>query len=315
MFAALDGPLRLLKRRPIVVRRGIHSTRRKAPWMTAEPEIPSEQVSVFATGLDHPEGLAWDREGFLWAGSEAGDVYRIDREGKPQVIAYVDGFCCGLAFSPADELFLCHPRSGVVHIRRDGKCSVFADEAEGQKIVYANFAVFDRGGNLWVTDSGNWKKQNGFLLRFSPDGKGSVVAGPLGYANGLALSADEKTLYMVESDSDRILKFELGPTGPVGGPQVFAEEVGRLPDGLALDAEQNLYATCYASDEIYRISPTGEKRLLAHDRYGLLIGGPTNLAFGGENFDEAFIANLSRYTIVRFRAGRRGQPLANQTSS
>jgi gluconolactonase len=280
----------------------------------AEPEIPIEQVSMFATGLDHPEGLAWDREGFLWAGSESGDVYRIDRAGKPQVIAHVDGFCCGLAFSPADELFLCHPRLGVVQIRRDGKYSVFADQAEGQKIAYANFAVFDRAGNLWVTDSGNWKKKNGFLLRFTPDGKGSVVAGPLGYANGLALGADEKALFMVESDSDRILKFDIGPNGATGEPKVYAQDVGRLPDGLALDAEQNLYATCYASDEIYRISPSGEKRLLAHDRYGLLIGGPTNLAFGGDNSDEAFIANLSRYTIVRFRAGRKGQQLANQRS-
>ena len=137
------------------------SQQRKAAWMAAEPEIPIEQVSVFATGLDHPEGLAWDREGFLWAGSESGDVYRIDPNGKVQVIARVEGFCCGLAFSPKDELFLCHPRLGIVNIGRDGKHSIFADEAGGHRIAYANFAVFDRAGNLWVTDSGNWKKQNG----------------------------------------------------------------------------------------------------------------------------------------------------------
>jgi gluconolactonase len=283
--------------------------------MAAEPEIPIEKVTVFATGLDHPEGLAFDREGFLWAGSESGDIYRIDPQGKVQVVARVDGFCCGLCFSPAGELFLCHPRLGVVNVRPDGSYSVFADNAAGHKIVYANFAVFDRAGNLWVTDSGNWKKQNGYLLRFTPDGHGKVVAGPLGYANGLSLSADEKTLFMVESDRDRILKFDVGPDGFVGSSTVYAEDVGRLPDGLALDAEGSLYATCYASDEIYRISATGEKRLLAHDRYGLMVGGPTNLAFGGNDFDDAFVANLSRYTITRFHVGRRGQPLANQRTS
>jgi gluconolactonase len=128
----------------------------------------------------------------------------------------------------------------------------------------------------------------------------------------LALSADEKRLFMVESDRDRILRFDVQPDGSVGPPQVYAEDVGRLPDGLALDAEENLYATCYASDEIHRVSPAGEKVLLAHDRYGLVLGGPTNVAFGGEEFDELFVANLSRYTITRFRAGRRGQRLANQ---
>jgi gluconolactonase len=223
----------------------------------------------------------------------------------------VDGFCCGLAFSPADELFLCHSRLGVVQIGRDGSHRVFADQADGHKIVYANFAVFDRAGNLWVTDSGNWKKQNGYLLRFTPDGLGKVVAGPLGYANGLALSADEKTLLMVESDRDRVLRFDVHGDGSVSSPVVYSENVGRLPDGLALDAEGNLYATCYASDEIHRISPAGERVLLAHDRYGLVIGGPTNAAFGGESFNEMYVANLSRYTIVRFRLSQKGQPLAN----
>ena len=283
--------------------------------MEPVPQIPVEEVTVFATGLDHPEGLAFDRDGFLWAGSESGQVYRIDPQGKVEVIARVDGFCCGLAFSPADELFLCHPRLGVVKIGRDGSYSVFADHAAGQRIVYANFAVFDRAGNLWVTDSGNWNKHNGYLLRFTPDGKGSIAGGPFGYANGLSLSADEKTLYMVESDSDRILRFDVGAGGSLGGPRVYAENVGRLPDGLALDAEGNLYATCYASDEIHRISPSGERVVIAYDRYSIRVGGPTNVAFGGENFDELFVANLARYSITRFRVGKKGQPLVNRGRS
>lgn len=280
--------------------------------MEPVPQIPVEEITVFATGLDHPEGLAFDRDGYLWAGSESGQIYRIDQQGKVEVITRVEGFCCGLAFSPADELFLCHPRLGVVKIDRDGSFSVFADHAAGQRIVYANFAVFDRAGNLWVTDSGNWKKHNGYLLRFTPDGRGHIAAGPFGYANGLSLSADEKHLFMVESDSDRILRFDVQANGSVGAPTVYAENVGRLPDGLALDAEGNLYATCYASDEIHRISPSGERAVMVYDRYSIKVGGPTNVAFGGENFDELFVANLARYSITRFRAGKKGQPLVNR---
>jgi gluconolactonase len=280
--------------------------------MEPVPQVPVGEISVFATGLDHPEGLAFDREGYLWAGSESGQIYRIDPQGKVEVIARVDGFCCGLAFSPNDELFLCHPRLGIVKVGRDGTYSVFADHAGDHRILYANFAVFDRAGNLWATDSGNWKKGNGYLLRFTPDGQGKIAAGPFGYANGLSLSADEKHLFMVESDADRILRMNVAPDGTVSAPKVYAENVGRLPDGLALDAEGNLYATCYASDEIHRISPAGERVVMAYDRYGLIVGGPTNVAFGGPDFDELFVANLSRYTITRFRAGRKGQPLANR---
>ena len=279
--------------------------------MEPVPEFAIEHVSVFASGLDHPEGLAFDREGYLWAGSESGQIYRIDPSGKVEVITAVEGFCCGLAFSPADQLFLCHARLGIVKIGRDGKSSVFADHAAGHRIVYANFGVFDGRGNYWVTDSGNWKKHNGYLLRFTPDGQGTVAAGPFGYANGLALSADEKTLFMVESDHDRIFRFDVNAEGSVGEARVFAENVGRLPDGLALDAEGNLYATCYASDEIHRFSPGGERAVVIYDRYALTVGGPTNVAFGGNNFEDMFIANLCRYTITRFHLGRKGQPLAN----
>jgi gluconolactonase len=87
--------------------------------------------------------------------------------------------------------------------------------------------------------------------------------------------------------------------------------VGRLPDGLALDETGNLYVCCYASDEIWRIRPDRTKQLLAHDRWGILIGRPTNLAFGGQDFDEIYVANLGRYTITRAKLGIRGRPPAN----
>src|SRR4051812_41124613 len=71
------------------------------PDMT--PEVPIERFEVFATGLDHPECVAFDREGCLWAGGEAGQVYCIDRHGKVETIATLGGFTGGLAFSPTHE--------------------------------------------------------------------------------------------------------------------------------------------------------------------------------------------------------------------
>lgn len=275
-------------------------------------EIPIDRFEVFAAGLDHPECCAFDRDGNLWAGGEAGQVYRIDPAGKAETVAHLGGFCGGLAFSPDDrELFVCVVGVGVVRVSKSGEHRVFASHAGDHAIVAANYPLFDSGGRLYVTDSGQWMKRNGYVLRFDPDGRGEALAGPLGYANGLALSADERQLFMVESDSDSVISFDIGADDRLTTHEKYADQIGRLPDGLALDVRGNLYVCCYASDEIWRISPEGGKTLLAHDRWGILLGRPTNLAFGGKNFDEVYVANLGRYTITRAPLGIRGRLPAN----
>ncbi|MGB7161462.1 MAG: SMP-30/gluconolactonase/LRE family protein [Tepidisphaeraceae bacterium] len=269
------------------------------------PQIPIEQFEVFATGLDHPECVAFDRDGFLWAGGEAGQVYRIDRAGKVETIATLGGFTGGIAFSPSDELFVCNPSVGIAHVRRDGTHRVFASQARHHKLLTPNFPVFDSAGNLYVTDSGNWRKHNGYLLRFDASGNGTVVAGPFGYANGLALSADERRLFMVESDGNRVLRFDTDDFQH----EVHANDVGRMPDGLALDASGNLYVSCYASDDIHRVSPDGRKTLFAHDPFAILLSRPTNMAFDGEWM---YVANLGRTTVTRAKVDVKGQPLVNR---
>lgn len=276
------------------------------------PEIPIEAFEVFATGIDHPECIAFSREQELWAGGEAGQIYRVSATGQARDVANLGSFCAGLAFSPKDELFVCNPQQGIVRVEPNGKWSVFACEAEGHRLVCANYGLFDRQGNYYVTDSGNFRKRNGYLLRFRPNGQGEVLGGPFGYANGLALSADERWLFMVESDTNSVLRLEIQPDGALGPATVYATGCGRFPDGLTLDAAGNLYVCCYASDEIWRISPSGEKSLFTWDPWAILLGSPTNMAFGGANFDELYVANLARMTITRGKVGRKGQPLANQ---
>jgi len=277
-----------------------------------EAAIPIETFEVFASGLDHPECLAFDKDGALWAGGEAGQIYRISPEGKVEQVTTLGSFNAGLAFSPTGELFVCNPATGIVRVQPGGKFETFASHAGDHKLICSNFGVFDSRGNCYVTDSGQWKKRNGCLCRFTPDGRGKTIAGPFGYANGLALSADEKLLYMVESDTNRVYRFRLHDDERPPDKHIHAENVGRMPDGLALDAHGNLYASCYASDEIWKISPTGETSLFAWDAWAILLSRPTNLAFGGEDFDTMYVANLGRTTITRARLSLRGQRLNNQ---
>jgi gluconolactonase len=278
------------------------------------PEIPTASFQVFARGLDHPEGLAFDREGFLWAGGEAGQVYRIAPDGSVEKMADLGGFCAGLAFSPDDVLHVCCVGRGLVRVARDGSHRVFAGRAGDHTIVTPNFPLFDPEGNLFVSDSGTWGEGDGCVARFDPAGRGRIVGGPFGYANGLALDAGARLLFMVESDSDSVLRFEVGADGRLGARELYADRVGRLPDGLALDLEGNLYVGCYASDEIWRIAPNDQRHLVAFDPHAILVNRPTNLAFGGSGSDELFVANFGRQTITRAPLGRRGKPLANQNS-
>jgi gluconolactonase len=278
------------------------------------PELPIERFSVFATGVDHPECVAFDSEGNLWAGGEAGQIYRINSEGQVQLIISAGGFSGGLAFSPNDELFVCNPVHGVLRVGRDGSFTCFASEANHQKLICPNFGLFDREGNYYLSDSGQFRKRNGRILKYDAQGRAQQLGGPVGYANGMALSADGQTLFWIESDTNSVFSQRLHQNGTASPPEQYATDCGRFPDGLALDSEGNLYVSCYASDEIWRIDGRGNKTLFAWDPWAILLGSPTNMAFGGKQMDEIYVANLARTTITRAKVPCRGLPLPNRKS-
>ncbi|HEX2268689.1 MAG TPA: hypothetical protein VHH35_04105, partial [Pyrinomonadaceae bacterium] len=89
-------------------------------------------IKTFAGGLDHPEGLAFDSEGYLWCGGELGQLYRISPNGRRvDTVAQLGGYCLGMAFSPDGDLFVCnHKLPAVVRVNpASGKHEVFADRA------------------------------------------------------------------------------------------------------------------------------------------------------------------------------------------
>ena len=277
-------------------------------------EIPVDQFETYADSLDHPEDLAFDSEGVLWAGGELGQVYRIPERGQVETVTNVGGFCLGLAFSAADELYICNAKLAcVIKVQKNGKSKLFADSAQGHKLKLPNYGVFDSSGNLFVSDSGDWTKSSGCIVRFDSRGQGKVfLDGPQPFPNGLALSADERFLFVAQSHTDEVLQVEIRKDGSAGDRQVYAAGLERVPDGLAFDVAGNLYVSCYASDNIYRVSPEREVKLLAYDRAGTTLARPTNIAFGGLEGDELYVANLGRWHISRAKLGIKGQLLANQ---
>src|SRR6476660_806341 len=112
-----------------------------------QPEAARPRFEVFASGLDHPECVAFDRDGNLWTGGEAGQIYRIDPSGAVTTVTSLGGFNAGIAFSPVDHaLYVCNAKLGAFRVDPDGRHTLFASEADGHKIVCPNYPVFDRQG-------------------------------------------------------------------------------------------------------------------------------------------------------------------------
>jgi gluconolactonase len=268
-------------------------------------------ASVFASGLDHPEGLAVAPDGTIWAGGEEGQIYIVTADGKVTEHARTGGFSGGLAFDRDGSCFVCNPPGRIVRVEQDGRWETFAEAVDGVALRVPNFPVFGPDGSLFVSDSGSWEVADGVIYRLRPDGSGELFhAGPFHYTNGLAIDAAGEYLYVVETGRHSVVRLRIaeGRTG-IPEPVCRPGSLEWVPDGLALDAAGALYVTMYASDRIYRIEPGGEPEVLVEDVLGMALNRPTNCAFGGPDLDRLFVANLGGKILSVIDLGRRGQPL------
>lgn len=273
-------------------------------------------TTVFAEGLDHPECVACHPDGTVWAGGEAGQVYRISADGKTvEEVANTGGFILGLSFSPgAKWLAICDLGKKCVW-RLDLQSfalTVFAEGAVGHRFNIPNYAVFDKMGNLYVSESGAFREVTGKILKFTPDGKGEIWHdGGFNFANGMALDPAGTQLYVVTSFLPGVERVAINPDGSAGERTVFCTLPETVPDGVAFDAVGNLYVSCYAPNKIFKVTPSGETTVFIDDWEAHTLSNPTNIAFGGPNLDQLYAANLGRWHITKIDAGVRGLALAS----
>lgn len=261
-----------------------------------------KKFTPFADGLDHPEGVCWGLDGYLYAGGEAGQIYRVNPDsGEHNVIANTGGFILGLAFDGNGNLYVCDNGNDCVQkITPDGTVSVYSSGAPDRAIRVPNYPVFDANGNLYVSDSGGHHERNGCLFRIKPNGETEVISTEINqFPNGLAISPDGEWLYIVLSNTSSVVRVQLHDDGSISQPETFVELPKTIPDGLAFDVENNLYVSCYTPDHIYRVNPDGNAELLVDDWESTTIATPTNIAFGGDDMTTLFIASLSRWHLTK----------------
>ena len=276
------------------------------------------KCSTFAEGLDHPECIALHPDGSIWAGGEAGQIYRISSDGKVlEEMSNTGGFILGIAFSPGAEwLAICDLGKKCVW-KLDLTSMELKDlsaSVSGHQFNIPNYAVFDSHGDLYVTESGEFRKELGKVIKFDQQGKGSVWhSGPINFANGAALGPEGDYLYVVASFMPGIERIAINEDGSAGQKEVYCTLPQSVPDGCAFDADGNLYVSCYAPNTIYKVSPDRTNSVFIDDWEAHTLSNPTNIAFGGENFDQLFTANLGRWHITRIDVKIKGLKLASHS--
>ena len=268
-------------------------------------------VGSFGEGLDHPECVTWGSDGYAYAGGEGGQLYRINvAENEFEQFSQAPQFVGGMCQDGSGNLYFCSGNK-VYKANSKGEISEYSSGTPAVPMVGPNYPAFDKNGNLYVTDSGEWEKDNGRIFKISPGGLTKIWSEAVQtFPNGICLSSDGSFLYVAVSlNPPRIERIPIGPEGEAGKPEIVVDMPKTVPDGLAFDSVGNLYISCYRPDSIFRLDPEGTLEVLAQDYEGTLMAAPTNIAFCGDNLDDLLSANLGRWHISRYNLKASGLPL------
>jgi len=288
-----------------------------------EPGI--EGLTPIGKGIERPEDVVVARDGTVWASDKASAAARIRPDGTLDRCGRAGGEPNGLKIDPRDgSIVIANIAAGVLQ-RLDpatGAVSVILGEVGGTPLKTPNYVIFDSRGTLWGTVSTRrgrvpeWLDgtPDGFIFRVSPDGAAAIVADGLRFANGLALDAEQRFLYVAQTAADNVLRFRIDG-GALGAPEVYGPaRLGErcFPDGIAFDAAGNLWTSLVLANRIVAIAPDGGVSTISEDPAGTLMNKPTNIAFGGADLRDVYFGSIAAGYVLRARSSVPGQPLAHQ---
>src|SRR5680860_176819 len=212
-----------------------------------------EEFEAFVHGLDHPEGVACGPEGELYAGGEAGQIYRVSLDGAFEVIGNTGGFILGLCLDAERNVYACDSAANAVKkITPGGDVSTYSQGSPVRPMQVPNYPVFDAAGNLYVSDSGGWNEHTGCVYRVRPGGDTDIFTLEVNaFPNGMALHPSGSHLYSVVSQAFSVVRIAIEQDGTAGAIETVVECPHNVLDGLAFDEQDNLYIACYSPDVIY----------------------------------------------------------------
>jgi gluconolactonase len=297
-----------------------------------DPVVPQKAKPEVVTTVAFTEGPVYHADGSVYFTDTSNNrIMRSAPGAQPgsrrtlEVYRTPSGRANGLVFDLEGRLVACEGGSRrVTRTERDGSITVLAGSYQGKPFNSPNDIDIDARGRLYFTDP-RYGDRSGMELDKEavyridldgpdgPDGKVTRVIDDLERPNGLAVSPDQKTLYVVDNNngaggSRKVYAYELRADGSTGKRRVIHDfGVSRGGDGMCLDSRGNLYVTAGlntpnppaesgpASAGVYIFSPIGKQ-------IGFIPipeDAVTNCTFGDPDFKTLYIT--AGKTLFRIR--------------
>jgi gluconolactonase len=261
------------------------------------------EVEKVGDGFAFVEGPAWHpgEEALYFTDIPRNQIIRF-KDGEFSIVTSESRGANGLMFDKTGALVMCEGggRQMTRAKKAGGEREVLASTYEGKPLNSPNDLWLDAAGGMYFTDPryGNRDSMEMDIegvYYISNDKKLKRLIADLVRPNGIALSPNGETLYVLDNGAGTLFAYPVNQPGVLGEGKKLADVPG--PDGMTVDRNGRLYIT--ASDGVRVVSPAGE-----------LLGTisvpeqPANCAFGGKDQDILYIT--ARKSLYRIPTKTRG---------
>ena len=226
-------------------------------------DIPANVIRKW----DPKDGFSVFLEKSGFTGSDASDVGGQNNNGKETVILLGSN---GITLDRQGRVLFCqHGDRQVVRLEKDGKRTVLADRYDGKRFNSPNDLVLKSDGTLYFTDppaglrqgEKDPKKEIPFNGVYQlTKGKVSLVSKDFVRPNGVALSPDQKFLYVNDTVKKIIMRYDIQsgdiPKNGTVITDMTADTAPGAPDGMKVDKKGNIY--CTGPGGFWIMSPEGK---------------------------------------------------------
>ncbi len=277
------------------------------------PDTAIKPVEVVRTN-DYSEGVVVDHEGNLYFshGEIITKVYATGPK-KTDIWAKTGAPNGHKILADGTHLICDASQHAVLHL--DDEARELAPESvmsDGKTLRGPNDLTLDTAsGGVYFTDPGesSLEKPIGTVHYIDSKRITHTVAIGLAFPNGIVLRPGGKELLVGESKKNRILAFPVLAPGKLGEPKVLVDlpskgegQTDNQPDGIALDAEGNLFVAHYGMRQVQVISPEG--KILRRYPGGNLT--TSNVAFAGPKMDQLYVTGGEPGALFRLDLGVKG---------
>lgn len=282
---------------------------------TAPAAEPNGELAKRLAGVafEHYAAAPGYSEGPTWLKGEvffcSGALLRVDAQRK--VHKHLNIGPAGTVLRGDGHMLICdNKHKALLDLAPDGKVGVVVEQFENKPLQSLNDLTIDARGNVYWTDPENSSVKNpvGKIFRVRPDGRVDLIGTGLAFPNGLDVDPAGKHLYVIESQSKKILRYEVPADDErLGKAEVFYDLEGSGGDGCAFDAAGNLWVADFhrpdtGKGRITVLSPEGKP--LAHLPVPAKV--VSNICFGGAGHDEIFCTTGEPPGVFHAKVGVKG---------